>query len=62
MLRGDCLGPNGENASDAELLVAMEAAPNKRSYRRLADACARDRLRVCLTSVFGEGYPFREFC
>ena len=28
--------PNGENASDAELLVAMEAAPNKRSYRRLA--------------------------
>jgi transposase len=28
--------PNGENASEAELLVAMEAAPNKRSYRRLA--------------------------
>lgn len=28
--------PNAENASDAELLVAMEAAPNKRSYRRLA--------------------------
>lgn len=28
--------PNGENPSEAELLVAMEAAPNKRSYRRLA--------------------------
>lgn len=28
--------PNGENANEAELLVAMEAAPNKRSYRRLA--------------------------
>jgi transposase len=30
------LEPNAENASEAELLVAMEAAPNKRSYRRLA--------------------------
>jgi transposase len=28
--------PNAENASEAELLAAMEAAPNKRSYRRLA--------------------------
>ncbi|MCA1606030.1 MAG: IS630 family transposase [Acidobacteria bacterium] len=35
-MRADCLQPNGENASAAELLVAMEAAPNKRSYRRLA--------------------------
>jgi transposase len=35
-LRADCVEPNAENASDAELLVAMEAAPNKRSYRRLA--------------------------
>lgn len=32
----ELLEPNGENASEAELLVAMEAAPNKRSYRRLA--------------------------
>jgi transposase len=30
------LEPNAENASEAELLVAMEAAPNMRSYRRLA--------------------------
>ena len=35
-MRADCVEPNAENASDAELLVAMEAAPNKRSYRRLA--------------------------
>ena len=28
--------PNAENASEAELLAAMEAAPNKRSYRRFA--------------------------
>ena len=28
--------PNGENATLAELEVAMEAAPNKRSYVRLA--------------------------
>jgi len=31
----ELLEPNAENASEAELLVAMEAAPNKRSYRRL---------------------------
>ena len=31
-------------------------------FRRLAGACARDSLRACLTSVFGGGYPFREFC
>ena len=36
MLRCDCVEPNAENAPDEELLVAMEAAPNKRSYRRLA--------------------------
>jgi len=35
-LRSDALEPNAENATEAELLVAMEAAPNKRSYRRLA--------------------------
>jgi transposase len=35
-LRADCVEPNAENATEAELLVAMEAAPNKRSYRRLA--------------------------
>jgi hypothetical protein len=28
--------PSAENASEAELLAAMEAAPNKRSYRRFA--------------------------
>ena len=36
MLRADSLEPNAENATEAELLVAMEAAPNKRSYRRIA--------------------------
>jgi transposase len=35
-VRADCLEPNAENATEVELLVAMEAAPNKRSYRRLA--------------------------
>jgi len=35
-LRSDGIEPNGENASEAEWLVAMEAAPNKRTYRRLA--------------------------
>jgi len=35
-LRADALEPNPENATEAELLVAMEAAPNKRSYRRMA--------------------------
>ncbi len=34
-MRSDCLEPNGENASEAKLLVATEAAPNKRSYRHL---------------------------
>lgn len=36
MLRADCVEPNAENATAGELLVAMEAAPNKRSYQRLA--------------------------
>ena len=55
MLRGDCLEPNGENASDAELLVAMEAAPNKRSYRRLAAmrALLRGWPRAEVAQVFG---------
>jgi transposase len=35
-LRADCVEPNAENARDAELLGAMEAAPNQRSDRRLA--------------------------
>ena len=35
-MRADSLEPNAENATEAELLVAMEVAPNKRSYRRLA--------------------------
>jgi transposase len=35
-LRADCVEPNAENATEAELLVAMEAAPNQRSYRRMA--------------------------
>jgi transposase len=35
-LRADCVEPNAENASEAELLAAMEAAANKRSYVRLA--------------------------
>jgi transposase len=55
LLRGDCLEPNGENASDAELLVAMEAAPNKRSYRRLAAmrALLRGWPRAEVAQVFG---------
>lgn len=35
-MRSDALEPNGENASEEELVVAMEAAPSKRSYIRLA--------------------------
>jgi transposase len=35
MLRAPELYPNPENATDDELKVAMEAAPNKRSYIRL---------------------------
>ena len=36
LLRHKEVEPNGENATEAELIVAMEAAPNKRSYIRLA--------------------------
>ena len=36
MLRSPELHPNGENASAESLRVAMEAAPNKRSYIRLS--------------------------
>jgi transposase len=36
MLRTESVQPNGENASCEELRVAMDAAPNKRSYIRLA--------------------------
>jgi transposase len=36
LLRIDCIEPNGENASEGELLLAMEVAPSKRSYVRLA--------------------------
>lgn len=46
------LHPNAENASEAELLAAMEAAPNKRSYIRLAAVRALlhglPRQQVCL--------------
>lgn len=35
MLRSPELQPNAENATPEELRVAMEAAPNKRSYVRL---------------------------
>ena len=35
-MRAQKVTPNGENATLEELEVAMEAAPNKRSYVRLA--------------------------
>lgn len=35
-MRSAGVEPNAENATEAELLVAMEAVPNKRSYRRRA--------------------------
>lgn len=55
MLRADCVEPNTENASDAELLVAMEAAPNKRSYRRLAAirALCKGYSRAQVSELFG---------
>lgn len=53
MLRTPEVHPNPENATPEELRVAMEAAPNKRSYIRLnALRClllGRDRNTVCLT-------------
>jgi hypothetical protein len=36
MLRSRELHPNAENATPEELCVAMEAAPNKRSFIRLS--------------------------
>jgi hypothetical protein len=48
--------------AEPEAARGAGGGPFERSYRRLAGACARDSLRACLTSVFGEGYPFREFC
>ena len=36
MLRSPELHPNAENATPEELRVAMDAAPNKRSYVRLS--------------------------
>ena len=46
------VSPNGENATVEELGVAMEAAPNKRSYMRLAAVRALllgvARSQVCL--------------
>lgn len=55
MLRSDCLNPNAENATEAELLVAMEAAPNKRSYRRLAAirALCKGYSRAQVGELFG---------
>jgi transposase len=55
VLRADSLQPEPENATEADVLVAMEAAPNKRSYRRLAAIRAmllgHDRAQVSL--LFG---------
>ena len=54
-MRADCIEPNAENASDSELLVAMEAAPNKRSYRRLAAmrALLKGYTRAQVAELFG---------
>jgi len=56
-LRADCVEPNAENAAEAELLVAMEAAPNKRSYRRLAAirALLKGYSREQVGELFGRG-------
>lgn len=57
MLRTDGVEPNAENATEAELLVAMEAAPNKRSYRRLAAirALCKGYSREQVGELFGRG-------
>ena len=54
-MRADCVEPNCENATEAELLVAMEAAPNKRSYRRLAAirALGKGYTRAQVAELFG---------
>ena len=51
----ELLEPNAENASEAELLVAMEAAPNKRSYRRLVAirALCKGFSRAQVVELFG---------
>jgi transposase len=51
----ELLEPNAENASEAELLAAMEAAPNKRSYRRLAAvrALCKGFTRLEVAELFG---------
>jgi putative transposase len=55
LLRSDCIEPNAENASEAELLLAMECAPNKRSYRRLAAirALCKGYSRAQVGELFG---------
>ena len=54
-MRADCIEPNAENATEAELLVAMEAAPNKRSYRRMAGirALLKGYTRAQVAELFG---------
>ena len=54
-MRADGVEPNAENASEAELLVAMEAAPNQRSYRRLAAirALLKGYSRAQVAELFG---------
>ena len=53
MLRTPEVHPNAENATPEELVVAMDAAPNKRSYIRLNAIrlllLGMDRPTVCLT-------------
>lgn len=51
----ELLEPNGENASEAELLLAMEAAPNKRSYIRFAGirALLKGFTRAQVADLFG---------
>ena len=56
-MRADCVAPNAENATEGELLVAMEAAPNKRSSRRLAAirALCKGYSRAQVGELFGRG-------
>jgi hypothetical protein len=53
-LRSDQAQPNRENATAEELRVAMEAAPNKRSYIRLAAmrALVTDFPRAAVCQMF----------
>jgi len=54
-VRADFIEPNAENASEAELLLAMEAAPNKRSFVRLAviRALLKGYTRLQASELFG---------